>query len=317
MKITVIEAKDALAAVREDPTKILTIIKKKEERKYTGGAKFYRTSWKFGAQPATNGWFVIEDVPITAPILPPNDPRLNGRDNSRCNLQTRVSVAGDFGLFLKEFNPTFIETIAKYVADGTIAGKGKKIHSIVRDRLSDDNADNPGGPIEDPIISLDVDFKSHPKDFWVTDKAGKPKTEFFEYISGGDKDEHGREITPIVFKEATVFNPDTQQVEPVGEMNLHWFLKAPGAVIKRARLWFSSVCASQNWVSMPLCVSKVVIKCGDGTVVCSDGLSQQPVTVVPQVAQPLQPPADDEPIIQPATDDAITATLTSLGLGGQ
>jgi hypothetical protein len=325
-KLTIIEAATALAAVNENPNTIFTLAKKREvpgKAPYAAGAKYYKTSWKFGTQPATNGWFVIENIPITNRIAPPGDARFVGKESARYNLQTTVGVSGDFGQFISKFNRPYLDAINKYITDGTIAGRNKRIHALIRDHLSDDNVENPGGIIEDPIICFDVGFKLHPKDFYISDKAGKPKTEFFEYISGGERDENGVEKTPLKFKPAEVFNPDTQCMEPVGEMNLHLWLKN-GGVIKRARLWFSSVCASSNWVSMPLCIVKVVIALGSGEVVCSDGLSgptttlcseeHPPAPPVQAASQPVTTQQTSKPVIPVASDEDINAMINSLAL---
>lgn len=315
MSIKVFTAEEALAAVQADPSKVLTAEKKKDDKPCKGGSRFLNVYWHFGANVKKDGWFSVENIPLSDGIADPsnkNDKR-NDFDGTRLQLQTSVSRAGAFGKFLDILNPVWRAYVDSLIKDGVINANGKKVHDLLQLTLSDNNEKTPGAKIDDPIIRFKIDFGTFPQLYKHKFLVGQPKTQIFDYRTEYTDDKGKKQYKPAMVKD-----PKTGADVLVNAENIHLFV-TKGSVLRAGRIMITSLAISQSWISLPIYINRAVIEPG-----AEEGFSDETPTasannavkaaVAPTEAstQVSTPPVNT----QPATPEAnVTAEEISALLG--
>lgn len=263
MSIKVFTAQECLKAINDDPSKILTIEKKKDDKEYSG-TRFMNAYYNIGDNIKKDGWFSIENVALSNGYADPADKqdKRNTYKGTREQLETTVSKAGDFGQFLLKLNPEWIKQ-AKHIVETDKKADGQKPHELLQSVLSKKNETNPCGPIEDPIVRFQVDWKNFPAKYKHKFLAGQPRTQFFDYRTKYT-DENGK----VQFKPAVVIGDDGSE-EPVNDKNAHKFI-TKNSIIRHGRLNAPSVPISQFWISHPCIMTRCVIEPG-----VEDGFSDE------------------------------------------
>ncbi len=213
--IKVFTPTEYLAAINADPAGFLLIEKKKEEKVYKG-TRFLNAWFNVGASKRSNGWFQIEDVLIPMGIADPADKtdKRNEFEGTRLQFASTVSKAGTFGQLLSKLQPEYRKQIDTLVAAGTINLTGKTVRDIIT-VVHGPNSKNAGQPIEDPYISLKIDFDPYPATFKPTFLAGLPRTQILDWRTR-TVDANGVEQ----FQPAKVVN-EAGVEELVNDKNLH------------------------------------------------------------------------------------------------
>jgi hypothetical protein len=255
MSVKVFTAEEALAAINADPSKVQVIEKKKETKAYKG-TTFLNAFYNIDGT-KKQGWFSIEDVPLTIGVADPEDlnDKRNEFEGTRLQLQTSVSKAGPFGEFLVKLDPVFKQNVETLAANGTINLDKKEIHGLVQTHYSANHPEKPNEPMDDGIVRFKLDFDTFPATYPHKFLRGQPKTQFFDY-STRYVDENGREQ----FKIAMVEN-DAGDMEPVTSKNLHKFA-TKGSIIRRGRIMMPSVPVSKGYVSHPIVCNRVILETG-------------------------------------------------------
>jgi hypothetical protein len=317
MSIKVFTAEEVLAAALADPSKILTLEKKKDDKTYKG-TRFLNAFYTIGADTKKEGWFSVENIELTDGVADPanNKDQRNEFEGTRLQLQTSLSKAGAFGQFLMLMDPAWRKLVADSAASGLINMNGRKIHPLVQTHLSENNPKNPNAPVDDPIIRFKIDFDTFPQKYMHKFLVGQPRTQFFDYRTRYI-DENGREQ----FKIAMVKN-DAGEDEPVTDKNLHKFV-TKGSILRKGRLMAPSVPVSQSWCSHPIYINRAVIEPGaesgfsdesGDAVVANANVKAALTPVVAPVATPvIVPTAVTAAITAAAPVDDVTAALASLG----
>lgn len=325
MSIKVYTAEEALAAVQANPNKVLTAEKKKDDKPCKGGSRFLNAYWTVGADVKKDGWFSIENIPLSDGIADPsnkNDKR-NDFDGTRLQLQTSVSRAGAFGQFLNLLNPGWRTYVDSLIKDGVINANGKKVHDLLQLTLSDNNEKTPGAKIEDPIIRFKIDFGTFPQLYKHKFLVGQPKTQIFDFRTEYTDDKGNKQYKPAMVKD-----PATGADVPVNEKNIHLFV-TKGSVLRKGRIMITSLAISQSWISLPIYINRAVIEPGaeegfsDDTPSATvnnavrDAVNPQPTNPQPTNPQPTNPqPTNPQPTNpQPAADvtvDDISAVLAEM-----
>lgn len=297
MSIRVYTAEELLAAVKADATKVLLIEKKKDEKVYKG-TRFLNTSVVIGADAKKDGWISFENVMLKDGMADPanlKDPR-NQYEGTRMQLGTSVSESGTLGEALVLLNPAWKQKIAELSAGGFIKIEGKKVHELVNNKLSDDNAKNPGGIIEDGRISFKVDFEPYSQLHPTKILRGLPKTQFYDY-NKSYKDE--RDV--VQYHPATVEDPISKLQVPVDKSNIHLFV-TERSIIRKGRLSLPGVAISQAWVSLPLLAGKIVLEQG-----APEGFSDEVPVDAAAVVRNLFAQVDIAPVVEPAPTVPVVA----------
>ena len=314
MSLRVYKASEALASVEQDGSKVLNIQKKKEDKVFKG-TRFLYANFNIAGDTKKDGWFSFENVELSTGMADPADEtdKRNEFEGTRLQLQTSVSRAGVIGEFLQQLQPAWEETVANSVDAGDIVKGTRRVHGIVQSKLSEENAENPGGDIEDPIIRFKIDFRPYPARYPRTFLRGQPKTKIYDYRTAYTDDKGTTQ-----YHLAKVEDPDTGELVDVTTDNIHLFVTA-GSVIKSGRITMPSVAVSQAWISLPITINRAVIEPG-----AEAGFSDEvPVArhnallaeLAAPVAVPVAEQAVEEPTEEPTEDttlDAVNALLDGL-----
>jgi len=305
--IKVFTAEQALEALNADPTKVLVLEKKKDDKMYKG-TRFLNAYFNIGTDMKKEGWFNVEDIELSCGIADPNGPKnsKNEFESTRLQLETTVSRAGEFGQFLLGLDAQWRAQVAQQAATGVIDMEGKKVHGLVRSSLSKKNEKNPGGVIEDPVIGFKIDFNQFPALYRHKFLRGLPRTQFFDY-STRYIDEHGREQ----FKVAMVEN-DSGELEPVTAKNVHKFV-TEGSILRKGRVMMPSEAESSSWVSFPIVINRAVIEQG-GAGGFSDDAPVTPgatANVRAALAQTTDDTTNDTPVTPETTETPTTQAVTA------
>ena len=325
--IKVFTPAEYLAAINADSAGFLLIEKKKEEKVYKG-TRFLNAWFNVGASKRSNGWFQIEDVLIPMGIADPADKtdKRNEFEGTRLQFASTVSKAGTFGQLLSKLQPEYRKQIDALVAAGTINLAGKTVRDIIT-VVHGPNSKNAGQPIEDPYISLKIDFDPYPATFKPAFLAGLPRTQILDWRTR-TVDANGVEQ----FQPAKVMN-EAGVEELVNDKNLHKFV-TPGSIIRRGRVNIPSVTVFKDGISMPINAARMIIEPGNAAKFSDDApvnaaalktalAPAVAVAVVPAaVAVPAAPaapvptavavPAAPVPAVAVAATDDITAALNAI-----
>lgn len=277
--IKVFAASDALAALRTNPDKVLTIIKKKDDKTFKAGCWFMDNRFTIGAHPPSEGWFSIKDVVLTRTVPDPSDASDRRNENNEdgkdpvLQLETNLSNAGDFGQFLFELDPIWKAKIQKMTDDGVLNIGKRNVVGLVQTHLSLDNKTNPGGEIEDPIVRFKVDFSTFSDRHPTKVLRSKQKSQFLDFDTA-----YVDAAGVTQYHPAKVVDPITGELVPVNPYNLHLFA-TEGSIIKEGRIMMTGVPVAKISVSMPMFAQRIVLKRADEV-----GFSDEPAPVAPLAA---------------------------------
>ncbi len=305
--MSIINASEALNAIKAAPETILTLVKKPGDKTYTGGVKYLTAQWNIAGK--TLGWFSADNIKITKgmpDIIPPvphkNDIDKRTYENMRLQIQTSVANAGDFGQFLNLLDPVWTKLVATLSVKGGLIGlSDRKTHCIVQTKTSLKNEENPGALIEDPIIRFKISFAKFPGTFKPESLANQPKTQFFDFKKPYT-DEEGKPQ----FRQATIKDPVTGKEVLVDESNLHLFLTR-NSIIRRGRFMMTSVSISQSYVSFAMEAGRLVIESAPPTVFSDDDFSD--ILGAPTQSTTNAPTAGGQP--DPLSDQDISNIINS------
>ncbi|SIP85981.1 Hypothetical protein PACV_266 [Pacmanvirus A23] len=264
MSIKVFTAQEALASAQIDASRVLTI-KAKKENKYHQGTRFFDAKWNIGQHTNKEGWFSVEDIPLTAGIAAPGTKETNPSaefEGTRLQLTTKLSKAGKWGQFLNLLDPEWDSQVNRLAGEGVIDLDGKKIHALMQKSFSKktkakdaEGKSLAGRPLEDPTIRFKIDFKPFPAKYPHKFLVGVPKTQIFDYRTR-TVNEKGQEQ----FKLATIIDDDGREV-PVTADNVHKFVTS-GSTLKKGRIMMNSVSESSSYVSLTPIITRAVIEPG-------------------------------------------------------
>jgi hypothetical protein len=251
--LVVMNAAKAFEASEKFPDDFITLKVKTDK----AGAKPKAATTKAGAKPATTKYvdvvyktpegkasstviFSVSDVPIFS-IRDTNFDYANP-NSQRPQLSMYVSKMGDMGKYLSKIQAKW-SAMMQPVVDGGHLFKGKEIKNIMQMTVSENSAENPGAPLDDPIFRMKLSSKDKdgklevfPDTFPISALRGKPKTEYFDHrkcrIVNGEP----------VYEPAMV--EENGKMVPVDFTNIHKFV-TPGSILKRGRYTMSSVAGSQ------------------------------------------------------------------------
>ena len=258
MTIKVFTTEEALEQAQTAPDSMVTVTRKKNPKKFKG-SEFLNIVFNIKQFHGKQGWFSAKNIELSSGLADPADKEDKRNDYVATRLQfaTTVSMAGDFGKFLQILNDQWLKAIQQLIDSKTIDVGNREIKGLMQTHLSQNNAENPGGMIEDPIIRFQIKFDKFSEKHPVAAIRGKQMTEFYDartkYV-----DEDGKPN----YKLALVIN-DYGEEEPVNSDNMHKFV-TKGSVLKHVRLMIQSPCISQNCVSCPIVATRVVIMPGGG-----------------------------------------------------
>lgn len=293
--VIVFTPKDANAAVKADPTKVLNIEKKKETKKYNG-SYYMNASFNIGNHVKKIGYFSANDIEITRGMAAPgdaNDSRAEN-ENMRLVVQTTLSKCGEFGEFLRGLNPSWKNQVNTMIANGDIKEKNKKVKDLFQDKLSENNAKNPGGDIEDPIVRFDIDFKPYSANFYIPELRNTPKTQILDFESKY-LDKNNREQ----FKPAVVTDPTTGVESPVTAENVHLLMVA-GAIIKRGRFVMQTVTVGKAWISLSIELTRAVMEAGP-----SGGFTDEVYATPEELAEAVTAAVTATPVVTPVANPVV------------
>jgi hypothetical protein len=243
----------ALAALESNPDNTLVVVKKKTDKRYKCDAYFLSVTWNIDTSRNAPGWFTATNITVTKGISDPNDlqDKRNEEPKKRSVIETRVSSAGDLGKFMLALNEAWIRKVQE-LADSKVIMIGKRrIADILQLKVSDNNSENPGVVIEDPIIRLRINFAPFPSNIGDKKLAGKPQTTIYDATTKMVDPKTGR----ITYNIAQI------DEVPINESNMHLFITA-GSRIEKMRLMIQSACVSQSFISMQILVNEAVIESG-------------------------------------------------------
>lgn len=262
MSIKVFTAQEALASAQIDAGRVLSI-KAKKENKYHQGTRFFDAKWNVGQHTNKEGWFSVDEVPLTAGIAAPGTKETNPSaefEGTRLQLTTKLSKAGKWGQFLDLLEPKWEEQVKRLADENVIDLDGKKVHPLMQRNFSKKTKakDTEGKslanqPLTDPTIRFKMDFNVFPPKYPHKFLVGVPKTQIFDYRTR-TVNEKGVEQ----FKLATIVDDFGKEV-PVDANNVHKFI-TPGSVLKKGRIMMNSVSESQGWVSLTPIITRAVIE---------------------------------------------------------
>ncbi len=305
--IVVFSGKDANAAIKADPTKVLTIEKKKEDKVYRGNTRYMNATFNIGIHVKKSGWFWANDIEITRGMAAPGDPndKRAENENMRLVVQTTLSRCGEFGEFLKALNPQWINQVNTMMANGDIKEKGKKAKGLFQDKLSDNNTENPGGDIEDPIVRFDIDFKPYAATYYIPELRNTPKSQFLDY---GSKylDKNNKEQ----FKPAIVADPTTGLEAPVNANNVH-LLVTTGSIIRRGRFVVQTVTIGKTWITLSIELTRAVMEAGPSGGF-SDEVYASPEEVAAAVTAAVNPVVDTTNVVVNAVADTVATPVVEV-----
>jgi len=282
--IKVISAAQALEAVRTNPEGVLMIKKKAPgAKKYK--SDFYDLKWTAGPVVASDGWFLVENIKLRGMAIPGDASDMRTQHESmRLRLETKMSNAGPFGQFLLAVNDEWINKVKSMIAAGDMAEDGQKIHDLLRLKLSKKNAENPGGKLDEPTISFQIDFKPYPATYPHKALRGLPRTQFFD--ASKEFQDPTNAAGPKQYGAATV--PDDAGNEiPVNANNIHEFV-TDGVMLVKGRINISSAVISATWISAPIHIQYALIR----PLVHGSGFEDPIDTIIIPPMQAPIPPAD-------------------------
>jgi hypothetical protein len=265
---------------------------KDADKKYKGGTQFLNVKWHgLGGAAKSEGWFSLTNVPIQA--IPDPSKKKPGTEDIKPQISATISSLGDFGRALMIAQKQWRPQIDALVAAKAIPNK--KVHDLVQLTISENAAEKAGEPLDDPIFRGKIADRgdNFPAAYPVAILAGKPKTEIYDYRTGRVVD--GKPVYEL----ATVVDASGRTV-PVDFTNIHLFV-TKGSVMRYGRLMMSSVAVSQNWTSMQIMYTKLIIEPGSAAEFSDDGDS---LPLPPQIAQSSSNtqsavPATAQPTAQP------------------
>lgn len=313
MSNQVVSAEDLLAAVKADPSKVLNLVKKGEDKAYKG-TRFLNAHWTVGPV-TTQGFFGIRNVTLSRGVADPDDKqdKRNEFDGTHDILESVVSQAGAYGEAVLLLNPHWKALIGPHL--GT-----RKCHDLLQLTLSEENKDpeKRGKPIEDPIVRWQVDFTKFSDKHPVKLLQGRQKTQvldfrkpYIEKVLRKDPltgEETIHEVTK--YRPATVVNKDGV-AEPLNAKNMHLFFTR-GSTIHYMRLMQNSAALSQAWGSLPALALDITAEPGQ-----EEGWSDDAAAVIMTPASltaalTVTPTAAPQPtVIEPATPTASNDTVTT------
>lgn len=217
---------------------------------------FLNAFFNIGDYNKKEGWFSVEDIPLTYGI---DDPAAISDkkkfESIRLQLSTTVSLAGTWGEFLVALEKDWKKESTRITESEDIGYDGQKIHPLMQYKLSMKHAEKPGAPIGDPIIRFKIDFGKFPQRYKYKFLVGQPRTQIYDYRTR-QVDEKGRET----FKLATVTNEDGVE-ELVNASNIHLFVTSK-SILRKGRVMIPSAALSSNWLSMPMVINRAIIEPG-------------------------------------------------------
>lgn len=262
--IKVISAIQALEAAQKNPAAVLAIKKKTAK----AGAKKYQVEyfdlrWTAGPVIDGEGWFLVENLTLRGMAAPGDskDQRTTF-ESTRMRLETRLSKAGPFGQFLMMMNAEWIKKVKDMIAAGDMIEDGQKTHDLLRITLSKKNAENPGGLLEDPTISFQIDFRPFSATYPVKALRGLPKTQFFD--ASKEFADPTNAAGPKQYAAATVTDAAGNEI-PVDASNIHQFV-THGSILRKGRIHIPSAVISAKYISAPISIQYALIEpsTGDG-----------------------------------------------------
>jgi hypothetical protein len=241
-----------------NPVRVVTLEKKKDDKKTYQGTKFITNKFNGG-----EAWFSARDIIIrrgTADPANTNDGR-NKFAGTRNRINIRKSDGGDFGLLVASLETAWKQCVADAIADKSITKGNRAIHDIIQTDFNEDyKNNNPGKEFTENMIQMqiDLDWTPFPATYPYKALAGKTKTNILDFRTLRiEKNDKGQDIE--VFDPAMV---DVNGVKVlVGEANHHLFI-TNNSIIRRMRVMWPSTSISQAWISAPFTAIRLVIEPG-------------------------------------------------------
>jgi hypothetical protein len=323
-------AEESLAAIQVDPSKILTIKRRKDEKVHKNGTKYLDVRFNIGTFVGKPGRFSFKDVPISRGLADPadtNDPRNDPSQNRRNIIQTTAKKLGPFGQFLILLNRQYMSQVNGLIESKWIFEKNKKPFPIIQTHISENAAENAGGELDDPIVRFTIDWKKYSDKHYIPELRGQTVTQFLDFRTRYIETKGERSFER--FKPAMVTDPQTGEQVLVTEANQHLFV-TNGSIIRRGRTEIDSITIGKNWISMDMTLTRTVIEPGQEGAYSDEVVELTPeeiaaavnTVVVPTVqptgtagaTEPVQPVA--QPVAQTETgltEDELNAALNEIG----
>lgn len=250
---------EAEAAVNSG--KVLSLSIRKDRA--TGKPKEYQGTIFMNAKYKINGsenegWFTItQDIPLSRGVADPAD-KDDGRNKfagTRCNLETKRSMAGPIGRFFDKLNEEWIKLIEDMNEKKELIKGSRKIHELMQYKLSEDRTDELAGAlIDDPILRFQVEAGVFSQEYIYHFLRGQSKTIFLDARTAY-KDANGA----TQYKLAQVIDENENEV-PVTIENMHRFITS-GSILKAgSRIMMPSGARSAGWISLPIIINKAIIE---------------------------------------------------------
>lgn len=307
--IKVFTAEEALAAVKEQGDKVLSVIKKKDTKPGKAGSFFLNVKFHgIAGVPKADGWFSVKDWPIAA-VQDPAKKRA-GSEETKPQISVKISQAGAFGQFMMALQPIWRAKIQELIDSKQIVLGRRLVHDLVQLTISEKAEENAGQPLDDPILRVKMADREEkfPATYPVAILQNKPKTEVMDFRTGVETDG----IT--TYKPATIIDESGREV-PVSFANMHKFI-TPGSYLRRGRISITSVAVSEYWISVQITINKAVIEPG-GAGGFDDGFDAPaakptaPVTAVATAVAPVATAVANAPAVVPNVTAPVTAVATA------
>lgn len=262
--IAIAKVENLLEQLRANPDGFFSPIEQKKRPKSYTGAKFFDllSNYKIGRGGVEKRflWCSFDNIPLKSGIKDPAS--MTGDNNyeaSRMTVSTTISMSGVLGEFMMELNKQYLKVVKAAVDAGVIVQGSRRLHSLgIQDKVSEEAKENPGAPIDDPILRLKIDFRNYPAQHPTSVLRGRPKTVIKDATKPKIDKRTGKTID---FEPATVLNKETGKEEPLTADNVHEFV-TEGSVIVRGSFSVPSVVSSASWISSPIIAHELVIARG-------------------------------------------------------
>jgi hypothetical protein len=239
-------------------------------------------------------WISIDDVPVSRGAADPNDAtdKRNEFEGTRMNVETNHRNAPLLVYFLWLVDQKYQEAVRAEVAAGRIVQGKREIHTLVRTKLSENNAENPGGEMEKDkwSINMKVSFKLWSNDAPFKPLRGLPKSQILDHEA---KYVDARGIEQY---ESAQVEENGKKV-PLNENNFYKFINE-GAVLRKLRIHLGTVAVSQQYISCPIDLVRAVVETGGpGGFSDEQPVGKQAVVQQHVVQQPAAVAVTQQPVV--------------------
>lgn len=248
-----------------------TIEKPRNSAKYQGST-FHPIKFNFPNGSATHdGWFSFKDVPISfvpKPLeLKDGQTQFGNTNPDRLTLSLRISECGALGEFF-EYIDGYWRTAVKKAQDEKklLAGtrdNPKPIKSFITRYYSEKHKTKPNQPMDDPIVSLRIEFDKFSPNYPVIGLRNRQKTVIYD-ASTAFLNKEGK----VEYKEAVYVDEDGVERPVTAKTFGKWV--SPGDKIVSGKFQLNTACYSSMSISAPVCLRELVILPNSGIVTFAD-----------------------------------------------